>query len=122
MGKASCETTAPARALSSQSGHSATSSSTTQRNSVPAGTAANANYYMLVPQVAYPKLATATLPNKIVIKIPTQLGSTYTVLWNNSLTGSGWQILGPGIPGTGSTVMVTNSVGLGTQFYKVIVQ
>jgi hypothetical protein len=87
-----------------------------------AGTAANANYYMLVPQVAYPKLATATLPNKIVIKIPTQLGSTYTVLWNNSLTGSGWQILGPGIPGTGSTVMVTNSVGLGTQFYKVIVQ
>jgi len=87
-----------------------------------AGTAANANYYMLVPQVAYPKLATATLPNKIVIKIPTQLGSTYTVLWNNSLTGSGWQILGPGIPGTGSTVMVTNSVGLGTQFYKVMVQ
>jgi hypothetical protein len=87
-----------------------------------AGTAANANYYMLTPLVVYPKLTTATAQNKLVIKIPTQLGFTYTVLWNNSLTGSGWQILGPGFAGTGSTVLVTNSVAAGTQFYKVMVQ
>jgi hypothetical protein len=87
-----------------------------------AGTAANANYYMLVPATGNTTLATTAAQGKFVIKIPTQLGFTYTVLWNNTLTGTGWQILGPGFAGTGSTVMVTNSVGSGTQFYKVMVQ
>lgn len=87
-----------------------------------AGTGANANYYMLV-QVSTPlNLSASISQGKILIQIPTQMGTNYTVLYNNSLTGGTWQTLGTSITGTGSTVTVTNSMTQTQQFYKVMVQ
>lgn len=92
---------------------------------VTSGTGQNANFYMLVSiGVQPPKLSASVAQGKIVIQIPTQMNSNYTVLYNNSLTGGTWQPLGSAIPGTGGTITVSNSIPTapGQQFYKVLVQ
>lgn len=87
-----------------------------------AGTGANANYYMLVAVTTPLNLSASISQGNIIIQIPTQNGSSYTVLHNSSLTGGTWQALGSSIPGTGSMVSVTNQMSGAQQFYKVMVQ
>jgi hypothetical protein len=87
-----------------------------------AGTGQNANYYMFVSVGTQLKLSASVNQGKIVIQIPTQNGTSYTVLYNNNLTGGTWTPLGSSIPGTGSTVLVTNTITQAQQFYKVMAQ
>ena len=86
------------------------------------GTGQNANYYMLVAVTPSVNLAAAISGGSIVIQIPTQNGSSYTILSSSSLTGGTWSPVGSAIAGNGSTVSVTNSITQARQFYKVMVQ
>jgi hypothetical protein len=60
--------------------------------------------------------------SSILIKFPTQNGSTYTVLYNNSLTGGSWQPLPPAVTGDGTVKTVTDAVGPSQRFYKLLIQ
>jgi hypothetical protein len=89
---------------------------------VTGGTGANANYYMLVPATPSVSLTAAISGGNIVVQFPTQSGSSYTVLSSSSLTGGSWQPVGSAIPGTGSPISVTNSMGQAQQYFRVLVQ
>lgn len=99
---------------------------TVQTLQVSGGSGQNANFFMLVPNttIAPIQLAATAIQGKLVIQIPTQVNHSYTVLYNNTLSGGTWLPLGSSIPGTGATVTVSNSIpaAAGQQFYKVLAQ
>jgi hypothetical protein len=90
------------------------------------GNNANAHFFMFVAVVAPVQLGASISGSNIQLKFQTQNGSTYTVLFNSTLTGGTWQPLpgGTSIPGDGTVKTVTDAVGVGPtqRFYKLQVQ
>jgi hypothetical protein len=86
----------------------------------------NAHFYMFVPVTSAVQINASISGSSILLKFATQNGSTYTVLYNSTLTGGTWQALpsGSGIPGDGTVKTVSDAVGVGTtqRFYKLQVQ
>ena len=88
------------------------------------GTGANAEFYMLVPAVIAPVVnLTATISGgNIQIQFPTQNGSTYTLLYSDSVNGGNWQPVGSGLSGNGSIQTVTDSLSQTQRFYRLLIQ
>ena len=67
-------------------------------------------------------LAASISGGNILLKFPTQAGSSYTVLYNSSLIGGSWtEVAGP-IPGDGTTKTVTIGTSGSQGFYKLLIQ
>jgi hypothetical protein len=58
----------------------------------------------------------------IDLSFPSVIGYSYTVQYKNKLNDANWTNLSPATPGTGSTVVVTDTHGLPNRFYRVAVQ
>ena len=82
----------------------------------------NANYYMFVPAVFQSVMTASISGSSIQLKFPTQSGHSYTVLYNNTLTGGSWLPLSSAVPGDGTVKTVTDTVGLSQRFYKLLIQ
>jgi hypothetical protein len=74
--------------------------------------------YQLIPTTIIPSVN----GNSYHISFATQGGSVYSVLYKTNLTDASWNVLQSNIPGTGSTVTVTDTITGQTQFYKVQTQ
>jgi hypothetical protein len=74
--------------------------------------------YQLIPTTIIPSVN----GNSYNISFATQGGSVYSVLYKNNLTDPSWNVLQGNIPGTGSTVTVTDTITGQTRFYKVQTQ
>jgi hypothetical protein len=90
------------------------------------GNNVNAHFFMFVPTVSPVQITASISGSNILLKFPTRIGSTYTVLFNSTLNGGTWQTLpsGNGIPGDGTVKTVTDAVGVGQtqRFYKLQIQ
>jgi hypothetical protein len=83
----------------------------------------NANYYMFVPAAAAAPTITASVSGTAVqLKFQTQPGSSYTVLYKNSLVGGTWQTLGSAIPGDGTVKTVSDTMTGSARFYRLQIQ
>jgi hypothetical protein len=84
----------------------------------------NAHFFMFVPVISSQSVnLTASISgSSILIKFLTQNGSSYTVLYNNSLTGGSWQPLSTPVNGDGTVKTVTDVVAPSQRFYKLLIQ
>ena len=81
----------------------------------------NAHFYMFVPFSAVaPYSISATVSAGLVsIKIPTQIGHSYSVYYSTSLNPTSWQTLATGISRDGTVKTVTDSTTGGAErFYR----
>ncbi|HEY4414650.1 MAG TPA: hypothetical protein VGO57_03075 [Verrucomicrobiae bacterium] len=86
----------------------------------------NANYYMLVPAPATANFFSATVAinnQQPAVSFPTQNGFTYTLVYKNDLTDTGWSTV-TSVPGDGSvkTLTDTTATGVAHRFYAVQAQ
>jgi len=82
----------------------------------------NVNFFILVPASTAGGSITITasvVAGNIVISFPTQIGSTYQVLYKNKITDSSWTALGSQVTGNGSTGSVSDAIGGSSRFYRV---
>jgi hypothetical protein len=85
----------------------------------------NANYYMFVPAAisVSPTMTVSISGSNIQLKFPTQSGSSYTVLYNNTLVGGTWQPLSAAVPGDGTVKTVSdNTLAQPRRFYRLQIQ
>jgi hypothetical protein len=88
---------------------------------VTSGSGFNANFYMFVPAIPAVNLTASISGTSILLRFPTQVGATYTVLYKNSLTAGSWLTLAGPITGDGTTKTVTDTIG-SQRFYKLLIQ
>jgi hypothetical protein len=84
---------------------------------VTSGGNVNANYFMLVAVKSITISATTSGTNAVV-SFPTQTGSSYSVLYRNSLTTGNWALLAT-VPGDGTVKSVSDPMTGSQRFYKV---
>lgn len=84
------------------------------------------NFFMLVPVLPNAVNLTPSLRGAgVVLSFPTQTGYTYTVLFKNNLSDPVWTPLPGGgnpVAGSGSVQTVTDSLGQGSRFYRLVAQ
>ena len=88
---------------------------------VTSGSGLNANFYMFVPAIPAVNLTASISGTSILLRFPTQVGATYTVLYKNSLTAVSWLTLAGPITGDNTTKTVTDTIG-SQRFYKLLIQ
>jgi hypothetical protein len=74
--------------------------------------------YQLIPVTVTPSVS----GNSYNISFLTKGGSSYSVFFKTNLTDLTWNVLTNGIPGTGSTVTVSDSISAQMRFYRVQTQ
>ncbi len=74
--------------------------------------------YQVIPTTITPTVSGTSYK----ISFATRGGSTYAVLYKNNLTDPTWSVLQGNIPGTGTTVTVTDTITGKTKFYLVQTQ
>jgi hypothetical protein len=91
---------------------------------VTSGNNLNAHFFMFVPVITSQSVnLTASISGtSIRIGFQTQTGSTYTVLYNDSLTGGSWQPLSTAVSGDGTVHTVSDVVGPTQRFYELLIQ
>ncbi len=82
----------------------------------------NANYYMFVPAVQSVNVSATISGSNLSLHFATQAGVSYTVLYNNSLTGGSWTAVAGPIAGDGTTKTVTIGTSGSQGFYKLLIQ
>jgi hypothetical protein len=83
----------------------------------------NANFYMFVPLPSLDLAASVSVSGtSIQLKYPSQSGSVYTVLYNDTLTGGTWQPLSASVVGDGTVKTVTDSIGASQRYYVLLIQ
>jgi hypothetical protein len=79
----------------------------------------NANFYMLVPTASKPSLSVSLSGATVKLSFASQTGTTYQVVYKNSLTDASWTALGGSVAGNGSVQSVTDSIGNTQRFYRL---
>jgi archaellum component FlaF (FlaF/FlaG flagellin family) len=83
----------------------------------------NVNFLMLVPASSVSITLTATISSgTITIAFPTQNGSSYQLLYKNSLTDLSWTPIGSPLSGNGSIESINQPVSGTMRFYRVQIQ
>jgi Immunoglobulin domain len=75
--------------------------------------------YQLVPVT---NITTSVSANNLNLTFPTRGGLNYSVLYKANLTDPSWNVLTNGIPGTGSTITVSDQLTGPQRFYQVETQ
>src|ERR1035437_4432453 len=102
-----------------------TGSTNTLQVGIPLGTLTdcNVNFLMLVPASSVSITLTATISSgTITISFPTQNGSSYQLLYKNSLTDLSWTPIGSPQSGNGSIESINQPVSGTMRFYRVQIQ
>jgi len=81
----------------------------------------NAHFYMFVPSVIQSVMTASISGSSVQLKFSTQSGHSYTVLYNNTLTGGSWLPLSAPVVGDNTVKTVTDTVG-SMRFYKLLIE
>ncbi len=85
----------------------------------------NLNFLMLVPRILLRAPLTVAVDSgtNTVLSFPSQAGGNYQVQFKNSLTDATWTPLNAmPLPGTGTTLSVTNFGPISNRFYRLLIQ